>query len=89
MFAFGDTYIQLPTDTQRIAELAELIRRGHIGRLLISQDVCYQTGKRSWGGHGLAHILDALAPRFRAAGIGQDQLMQLMTDNPAELFCFV
>lgn len=88
VFAFGDTYIQLPTDTQRIAELAELIRRGHIDRLLISQDVCYQTGKRGWGGHGLAHILDALAPRFRAAGVGREQLMQLMTDNPARLFCF-
>lgn len=88
VFAFGETYIQLPTDTQRIAELAALIERGHIGQLLISQDVCYQTGKRGWGGHGLAHILDSLAPRFAAAGIGQDRLMNLMIDNPARLFCF-
>ncbi|MBL0373407.1 hypothetical protein JJB09_15325 [Rhizobium sp. KVB221] len=88
VFAFGEAYIQLPTDTQRIAELATLIERGHIGQLLISQDVCYQTGKRNWGGHGLAHILDSLAPRFRAAGIGQDRLTNLMVDNPARLLCF-
>ena len=50
IFAFGDEYIQLPTDTQRIKELARLIERGHIEQLLISQDVCYQTGRRSWGG---------------------------------------
>lgn len=88
VFAFGETYIQLPTDSQRIAELAVLIARGHRDRLLISQDVCYQTGKRGWGGHGLAHILDSLLPRFKAAGIDRQTVMHLMRENPASLFCF-
>lgn len=88
VFAFGEDYIQLPTDTQRIAELAVLVRRGHIGQLLISQDVCYQTARRSWGGHGLTHILESLQPRFRSAGIGPEDMDTLMRVNPARLLCF-
>jgi len=88
VFAFGDTYIQLPTDSQRIAEVATLIGRGFLGQLLISQDVCYQTGKRSWGGHGLAHILDSLLPRFEAGGIDRATVMRLMSDNPSRLFSY-
>jgi phosphotriesterase-related protein len=88
VFAFGDTYIQLPTDSQRIAELAQLIKAGFQSQLLISQDVCYQTGKRSWGGWGLAHILDTLKPRFLAGGIGMPVFDALMRDNPRSLFAF-
>jgi phosphotriesterase-related protein len=76
----------LPTDSQRIAELATLIGRGFLDQLLISQDVCYQTGKRSWGGHRLAHILDSLLPRFEAGAIDRATVMRLMRDNPSRLF---
>jgi phosphotriesterase-related protein len=88
VFAFGDTYIQLPTDSRRIAELADLVRAGFQAQLLISQDVCYQTGKRSWGGTGLAHILDTLKPRFIAGGISGAVFDRLMSENPRSLFAF-
>lgn len=88
VFAFGDTYIQLPTDSRRIAELAALIHAGFSSQLLISQDVCYQTGKRTWGGCGLAHILDTLRPRFIAGGIPAAVITTLMRDNPRQLFAF-
>jgi len=88
VFAFGDIYIQLPTDSQRIAELATLINRGYVDQLLISQDVCYQTGKRSWGGTGLAHIMETLKPRMQSAGIDSSVLDTLMRANPARLLCF-
>ncbi len=88
VFGFGETYIQLPTDSQRISELAELVRAGFQSQLLISQDVCYQTGKRSWGGTGLAHILDTLKPRFIAGGIAGPVVDRLMRENPRSLFAF-
>ncbi|HLY58438.1 MAG TPA: hypothetical protein VKS60_22945 [Stellaceae bacterium] len=88
VFAFGDDYIQLPTDTQRIKELKRLIDAGYIGQLLVSQDVCYMTGRRSWGGWGFAHILDTLKPRFRAAGINDAAFEILMVENPRRLLSF-
>jgi phosphotriesterase-related protein len=88
VFGFGDTYIQNPTDTQRIQNLAKLVDAGYRDQLLISQDICYQTMKRGWGGWGYAHILESLPGRFASGGIDEDQLMHLMVDNPARLFAF-
>ncbi len=88
VFAFGERYIQLPTDSQRIAELARLVDWGFADQLLISQDICYQMMRRGWGGWGYAHILEVLAPRFAAAGIDAPALRGLMTRNPARLLCF-
>lgn len=88
VFAFGSRYIQLPTDSQRIEEVAALLRLGHGHRLLISQDICYQTARRARGGWGYAHILDTLRPRFAAAGVHEEGLMTMMRDNPAELLSF-
>jgi phosphotriesterase-related protein len=88
VFALENSYVQLPTDTQRIQELAALVAAGYAGQLLISQDVCYQSGKRSWGGTGLAHIIETLPPRFVAAGIDARTLDSIMRDNPHCLFAF-
>lgn len=88
VFAFGERYLQLPTDSQRIDELARLIDWGYTDQLLISQDICYQMMRRSWGGWGYSHILDVLAPRFAAGGIDEQTLHALMTCNPARLLCF-
>lgn len=89
VFAFGPKYLQLPTDTQRIRELKVLIDAGFADQLLISQDVCYQSAKRTWGGWGMAHILDTLWPRFLAEGIAEPVLRGIMRDNPARLLGFV
>jgi phosphotriesterase-related protein len=88
VFAFGDSYIQLPTDSQRIREVAALVRAGLGSRLLLSQDICYQTAKCSWGGWGFIHLLESLKPRFVAAGLSVAAFHSLMRDNPRELFAF-
>lgn len=88
VFAFGPTYIQLPTDTQRIREISRLVDAGFGSQLLMSQDICYQSSKRSWGGWGFAHLLDNLRPRFAAAGVDDDIFVRLMRDNPASVFAF-
>jgi phosphotriesterase-related protein len=43
---------------------------------------------RKYGGWGYAHILDVLVPRFRAAGIGSNELETLMLKNPRRLLTF-
>jgi len=88
VFAFGDTYIQLPTDTQRIREVAALVKAGLGSRLLLSQDICYQSAKCSWGGWGFIHLMESLKPRFVAAGVSQQEFQSLMRDNPREVFAF-
>ena len=88
VFALGDRYIQLPTDTQRISEVAALVKAGFSARLLLSQDICYQMAKCSWGGWGFIHLMESLKPRFAAAGVDARTFDSMMRDNPAEVFGF-
>lgn len=88
VFAFGKDYIQLPTDSQRMHELRALFDLGYGHRLLISQDICYQSSKRAWGGGGFAHIIEVLYPRFATIGFGEEDLRMLMVTNPASVFAF-
>jgi phosphotriesterase-related protein len=88
VFAFGPKYIQLPTDSRRIAELRVLVDAGFTDQLLISQDVCYRAMQRTSGGWGLAHILDTLWPQFLAVGLDERTMHRIMRDNPARLLAF-
>ncbi|CAB4961234.1 MAG: hypothetical protein F2840_11025 [Actinobacteria bacterium] len=88
VFGFGTTYVQLPTDTQRIVEVSRLVDCGFADMILVSQDLCYQSAKRSWGGWGFTHLIESLRPRFYAAGIEEVMLNRLMTQNPADVLAF-
>jgi phosphotriesterase-related protein len=87
-FVVDGVAAQWPTDTQRIQELKRLIEAGWIEQIVISQDICMKCMSRKYGGWGYAHILDALVPSFRAAGIGPKELETLMLKNPRRLLTF-
>lgn len=89
VFRYGSRHVQLPTDTQRIAELARLVERGWSRQLVVSQDICYRMMTRSWGGWGFAHLLDTLRPRFLAAGFDEPLLHQLLVATPARLLAYL
>jgi len=78
-------FVQLPTDTQRIHDVADLFDRGHGDRVVVSHDLCYRMMTRAWGGWGLAHLLGPLAPRFTAAGLGPAERHRLLVATPARL----
>ena len=87
-FVVDGVAAQWPTDAQRIQELKRLIGAGWIEQIVISQDICMKCMTRKYGGWGYAHILDVLVPRFRAAGIGSNELETLMLKNPRRLLTF-
>ncbi len=89
VFAYEDGFLQNPTDTVRINEVARLVGEGWGNQLLLSQDICYRMMRRTWGGWGMAHILDTLAPRFAAAGVDGQTLSSLMRDNPGRLLAYM
>jgi phosphotriesterase-related protein len=70
------------SDTLRIELLGALIERGYASQLLISHDICAKIDLAAFGGVGYDHILDAVLPRLRRAGIGADVIDQLLVDNP-------
>jgi phosphotriesterase-related protein len=89
VFAYKGGFVQLPTDTRRIEEVADLWARGWGEQVVLSQDVCYRMMSREWGGWGIAHILESLQHRFAAAGLGPAELDSMLVDTPRRLLCFM
>jgi phosphotriesterase-related protein len=72
----------LPSDNERIAAVTEQIRRGNLERILLSQDTCMKIKLTRWGGHGYAHILENIVPRFLREGLGEAQVDAMLRENP-------
>jgi predicted metal-dependent phosphotriesterase family hydrolase len=74
------------SDASRVAEVAELVRRGYADRLLLSQDM---SGHEAYlnpsthGTYGYAFLGEVIVPRLREAGVSDRDLDQMMVQNPA------
>jgi phosphotriesterase-related protein len=70
----------------RIVELlCKLLARGHVERVLLSQDVCHDSQLRRYGGNGYTHLADTFLPRLRAAGVGDAEIETMTVANPRRL----
>jgi predicted metal-dependent phosphotriesterase family hydrolase len=70
----------------RIVELVcELLAGGHVGRLLLSQDVCHDSQLRRYGGNGYTYLADVFLPRLRDAGVSEDEVRTMTVENPRRL----
>lgn len=54
--------IDMPNDATRVDYIVDLIARGHVAQVLISQDICHKTNLTHYGGEGFTHILDKRPP---------------------------
>jgi phosphotriesterase-related protein len=67
----------------RIVELlCELLSRGHVERVLLSQDVCHNSQLKRYGGNGYVHIVESFLPRLRAAGASEAEIETMTVANP-------
>jgi len=81
--------IDLPNDAQRINEITELINKGYLNQMLISQDIWNKTQRCTYGGWGYAHILRDTIPVMRVKGMTEEQIHTIMLENPRRLLTFV
>ena len=70
----------------RIVELlCELLARGHVERVLLSQDVCHNAQLRRYEGNGYTYLHEAFLPRLRAAGVSDAEIDTMTVANPRRL----
>lgn len=69
----------------RVANAAEIVRRGFGGQLLISHDVCTPSGRLAGGGPGYSRTITETMPRLIDAGVPEAVTEQIMTENPWRL----
>jgi phosphotriesterase-related protein len=68
-----------------VDNLRELLSRGHVERILLSQDVCHDSQLRRYGGNGYTYLADTFLPRLRAAGVSDAEIRTITIDNPRRL----
>lgn len=81
--------IDLPNDAQRVNEVTELINKGYLNQMLISQDIWNKTQRCAYGGWGYAHILRDTLPVMRVKGVTEEQIHTIMVENPRRLLTFI
>ena len=71
-------------DTDRVKLIKKLVDEGYEKQLLLSCDVCLKNLLRSYGGWGYDHVLVNIVPMLREQGLNDEQIEQLIVNNPAD-----
>ena len=62
--------------------VTEARRRGYLGKLLLSGDVCAQSHLHAQGGSGYDYLPALFAGRLRESGLSEEELFTLFVQNP-------
>ncbi len=68
-----------------VERLLELLSRGHVDRVLLSQDVCHDSQLKRYDGHGYVYLQEMFLPRLRAAGVSDADIETMTVSNPKRL----
>jgi len=82
-------YAGEPRDSEVVNEIVTLVKDGYADRILMSHDVGFRNGLRTFGGFGYAHIPTRVAAYLRQQGLADAELDQLLVHNPARIFAYL
>jgi phosphotriesterase-related protein len=86
LFGFDHSLLGLgrypPSDFDVARGVVDLVERGFVAQLLLSQDVGVKTRLRRYGGWGYAHLFEHVVPLLRELGLGAPEVDTLLVDNP-------
>jgi predicted metal-dependent phosphotriesterase family hydrolase len=68
-----------------VALLCDLLARGHVDRILLSQDVCHDSQLQRYGGNGYTYLASTFLPRLREAGVSDAEIETMTVANPRRL----
>ena len=72
-------------ESRVIALLCDLLGRGHVERVLLSQDVCHDSQLTRYGGNGYTYLARTFLPRLRDAGVSDAEIETMTVANPRRL----
>jgi phosphotriesterase-related protein len=78
----------IPSDVQRMERLGQLIEWGFEDRILVAHDVCFKSMLTRYGGKGYAHIIESIVPRMRRRGFSQQNIDNILIENPKRVLAF-
>lgn len=82
-------YAGEPRDSDTVNEIVTLVKDGYVDRILLSHDIGFRNGLRSFGGFGYAHVPYRIARYLRQQHLSDDDVDRLLVQNPARLFAYL
>ncbi len=79
----GDHWV---SDRERVETLAKLCADGYSKQIMIAHDHCLKVHFAEYGGKGWAYILTEIVPMLREAGVTEEQLNDVLVENPKRIF---
>lgn len=79
--------INYQSDEERIKHIKELVNRGHLNQIVLSQDMTRKSHLKVNNGIGYSYLLDNFIPKLMDAGITQEQIDHMLIENPKRLLC--
>ncbi|MGX1541250.1 phosphotriesterase family protein [Streptomyces adustus] len=73
------------TDAERAALVADLVRAGHTGRILLSVGATGVAKGHPANDLPYSHVLTAFVPLLKAHGVGDDDVRRILQANPRDL----
>ena len=68
--------------------IVELIRRGYLERILLSQNVDQKIDLKAYGGMGYTFVLEKFVPHLTGKGVTDEQIRTLLYENPQQVLTF-
>jgi predicted metal-dependent phosphotriesterase family hydrolase len=81
----GFTPLERHGEGRIVESICDLLARGHVERILLSQDVCHDSQLTRYGGNGYTYLAETFLPRLRKAGISDDEIRTITVQNPRRL----
>jgi phosphotriesterase-related protein len=79
------TPVERHGEPRLIRLLLALLDAGHVGSILLSQDVCHDSQLAAYEGHGYTYLAETFLPRLRASGVDESTIRSLTIDNPRRI----
>ena len=87
--SFYNSTTDMPSDAQRMDDIAWIVSRGYGDRVLVAHDTESENSFARNGGHGYFHILANVVPRMRARGYTEETIRRILVGNPRDILTFV
>ena len=65
--------------------IVELLERGYVSQILLSQDVCTNAQLKAYGGLGFGYVAQHFLPHLRTAAVGEGEIAAMTIDNPRRI----
>jgi phosphotriesterase-related protein len=85
-----DTFgrVNVYPDEQRVAMLAEMLKRGYVSQLLLSSDVTRRSNLHTYKGYGYDHVPVKIIPALKKAQVSDEEIHIMTSENPKRVLAF-